>query len=181
MKHTLSVLVHNRSGVLVRIAGLFSRRGYNIESIAVGVTEDPDISRMTIVVEGDEAIVEQIIKNVHKLIDVLRVSNITSEDVVDRELALIKVATDSHNRSEILQIVDIFRARIVDVSDRSVIVEVTGNEGKVDAMVQLLRPYGIRKWPAQARSPWYGAQNNAQTLQIPDAPQHGSAKRRHYL
>ncbi|NLN17804.1 MAG: acetolactate synthase small subunit [Firmicutes bacterium] len=145
MKHTLSVLVHNRSGVLVRIAGLFSRRGYNIESIAVGVTEDPDISRMTIVVEGDEAIVEQIIKNVHKLIDVLRVSNITSEDVVDRELALIKVATDSHNRSEILQIVDIFRARIVDVSDRSVIVEVTGNEGKVDAMVQLLRPYGIKE------------------------------------
>jgi acetolactate synthase-1/3 small subunit len=145
VKHTLSILVHNRSGVLVRVAGLFSRRGYNIESIAVGVTEDPEISRMTIVVEGDETIVEQITKNVHKLIDVLRVSNITSEDVVDRELALIKVTADASNRSEILQIVDIFRARIVDVSEHSVIVEVTGDEGKVDAMVQLLHPYGIKE------------------------------------
>lgn len=145
MKHTLSILVHNRSGVLVRVAGLFARRGYNIESIAVGVTEDPEVSRMTIVTAGDEAIVEQIVKNVHKLIDVLKVTNITSEDVVDRELSLIKVTADASNRSEILQIVDIFRARIVDVSDRSVIVEVTGDEAKVDAMVELLHPYGIKE------------------------------------
>lgn len=145
MRHTLSVLVYNRSGVLARVAGLFSRRGYNIDSIAVGITEDPDISRMTIVVDGDESTVEQICKNVYKLIDVLKVSDITSEDVVDRELALIKVTADATNRSEILQVVDIFRARIVDVSERSVIVEVTGDEGKVDAIVQLLRPYGIKE------------------------------------
>lgn len=145
MKHTLSILVYNRSGVLARVSGLFSRRGYNIESIAVGITEDPEISRMTIVVDGDENIVEQIIKNVHKLIDVLKVSDITTEDVVDRELALVKVTADATNRSEILQVVDIFRARIVDVNERSVIVEITGDEGKVDAMVQLLRPYGIKE------------------------------------
>jgi acetolactate synthase-1/3 small subunit len=145
MKHTISILVYNRSGVLARVAGLFSRRGYNIESIAVGVTEDPEISRMTIVVDGDESIVEQITKNVHKLIDVLKVSDITTEDIVDRELALVKVTADATNRSEILQIVDIFRARIVDVSERSVIVEVTGDAAKVDAMVQLLRPYGIKE------------------------------------
>jgi acetolactate synthase-1/3 small subunit len=145
MKHTLSILVHNRAGVLARVAGLFSRRGYNIESIAVGITEDPDVSRMTIVVDGDEAIVEQITKNVYKLIDVLKVSDITADDVVDRELALIKVTADAGNRSQILQVVDIFRARIVDVSERSVMVEITGDEGKIDAMVQLLRPYGIKE------------------------------------
>jgi acetolactate synthase-1/3 small subunit len=145
VKHTISILVHNRSGVLARVAGLFSRRGYNIDSIAVGITEDPDISRMTIVVDGDEHIVEQITKNVHKLIDVLKVSDITTDDVVDRELALIKVTADSTNRSEILQIVDIFRAHIVDVSERSVIVEVTGDGGKVEAMIQLLAPYGIKE------------------------------------
>jgi len=145
VKHTISILVYNRSGVLARVSGLFSRRGYNIESIAVGVTEDPEISRMTIVVDGDEDIVEQITKNVHKLIDVLKVSDITTEDVVARELALIKVTTDASNRLEILQMVDIFRARVVDVSERSVMVEVTGDEAKVDAMVQLLRPFGIKE------------------------------------
>ncbi len=145
MKHTLSLIVYNQAGVLTRVAGLFSRRGYNIESIAVGVTEDPEVSRMTIVVDGDENIVEQIIKNVHKLIDVLKVSDISNENCVDRELALIKVTADADNRSQILQIVDIFRARIVDVNEQSVIVEVTGDEGKVDAIVALLRPYGIKE------------------------------------
>src|SRR5690606_23731892 len=118
---------------------------YNIESIAVGETEDPSISRMTIVVDGEKVNVEQITKNVHKLIEVLKVSDLTHDDMVDRELALIKVTADAQNRAEILQIVDIFRAKIVDVSERSVIVEVTGDEGKVEAMVRMLRPFGIKE------------------------------------
>lgn len=145
MRHTLSVLVANQPGVLARVAALFMRRGYNIESIAVGETEDPAVSRMTIVVNGDKRAVEQITKNVHKLIEVLKVTDLTEESMIDRELALIKVSADSGNRSEILQIVDIFRAKIVDVSERTVVVEVTGDEGKVDAMIRMLRPYGIRE------------------------------------
>lgn len=145
MKHTLSVLVENKSGVLSRVAGLFSRRGYNIESIAVGATEEPTVARMTIVVNGTASSVEQITKNLNKLIEVLKVNYLTNEPMVDRELAIIKVTADPSNRSEILQIVDIFRAKIVDVSERSVIVEVTGDEAKVDAMVQLLRQYGIKE------------------------------------
>lgn len=145
MRHTLAILVANQPGVLARVAGLFMRRGYNIESIAVGETEDPSISRMTIVVNGDKRAVEQITKNVHKLIEVIKVTDLTEESMIDRELALIKVNADSGNRSEILQIVDIFRAKIVDVSERSVVVEVTGDQGKVDAMVRMLRPHGIRE------------------------------------
>ncbi len=145
MKHTLSILVQNKPGVLARVAGLFSRRGYNIESIAVGTTEVPGVSCMTIVVEGDRRAVEQITKQVHKLIDVLKVYNLTDEPMVDRELVLVKVAADGHNRSEIMQIVDIFRAKIVDVSERSLIVEVTGDEGKVEALIRMLRPFGIRE------------------------------------
>lgn len=144
-KHTLAMLVRNQPGVLARVAGLFSRRGYNIESIAVGATEDPEISRMTIVVDGDACNVEQITKNVHKLVDCLKISDITFDDPVERELVLIKVAADAHNRSEILQIVNIFRAKIVDVAERSMIVEVTGDEGKVEAILQLLHPYGIKE------------------------------------
>ena len=145
MTHTLSILVQNKPGVLARVAGLFSRRGYNIESIAVGTTETPGVSCMTIVVEGDRRDVEQITKQVHKLIDVLKVYNLTDEPMVDRELVLVKVAADGHNRSEIMQIVDIFRAKIVDVSERSLIVEVTGDEGKVEALIRMLRPFGIRE------------------------------------
>jgi len=145
VKHTISILVENQPGVLARVAGLFSRRGYNIESIAVGATEDPGISRMTIVVDGEKCNVEQITKNVHKLIEVLKVSDLTFDDMVARELALVKVTADAANRSEILQIVDIFRAKIVDVSERSVIVEVTGDERKVEAMVRMLRPFGIKE------------------------------------
>lgn len=145
MKHTLSILVENSPGVLNKVAGLFSRRGYNIDSIAVGETEEPGISRMTISVDGEQHEVEQITKNVHKLIEVLKVTDLTQESMVDRELALIKVLADQPNRSEILHIVDIFRAKIVDVSERSVIVEVTGDEGKVDAMIRLLRPHGIKE------------------------------------
>ncbi|HOB91288.1 MAG: acetolactate synthase small subunit [Bacillota bacterium] len=143
MKRTLSVLVNNRSGVLARVASLFSRRGYNIESIAVGVTDDPEVSRMTIQVIADEATFEQITKQLHKLIDVIKISDITSDERVDRELALIRISADSSNRSDILQVVGIFRAKIVDVAEKSIIVEVTGDEGKIDAFVQLARPYGI--------------------------------------
>lgn len=145
MKHTLAVLVQNRPGVLSRVAALFSRRGYNIESIAVGATENPQISRMTIVVDGEQVNVETIAKNLHKLVEVLKVTDLTQDSMIDRELALIKVATDSTNRFEILQIVNIFRARIVDVCEQSVIVEVTGDAAKVDAIVNLLEPFGIKE------------------------------------
>ncbi|MDI3281254.1 MAG: acetolactate synthase small subunit [Bacillota bacterium] len=145
MKHTLAVLVNNQPGVLARVAGLFSRRGFNIDSLAVGETEDPAVSRMTIVARADERTLEQITKQLHKLIDVLKVSDITQDDAVSRELALIKVSAEPPHRSEILQVVDIFRAKIVDVNEKSLIIEVTGDESKVEAMIQLLRPYGIRE------------------------------------
>ncbi|HEY8418309.1 MAG TPA: acetolactate synthase small subunit [Limnochordales bacterium] len=144
-EHTLSVLVENRPGVLSRVAGLFSRRGFNIESIVVGTTEDRRYSRMTIVVVGDDAEVEQVSKQLHKVIDVIKVSELSSQEMVERELALIKVAADRSNRSEILQIVDIFRASVIDVSDRSLVIEVTGDTDKVKAMVDLLRPFGIKE------------------------------------
>lgn len=145
MKHTLAVLVENKPGVLTRVAGLFSRRGFNIESLAVGVTENPDISRMTIVVSGDDHVLEQVEKQLNKLIDVIRVSDIPPEDSVNRELALIKVGVDSETRAEVMQIVDIFRAKIVDVGAKSLIVEVTGDEGKINAIEQLLRQFGVRE------------------------------------
>ncbi len=145
MKHTVAVLVENRPGVLTRVAGLFSRRGFNIESLAVGVTENPDISRMTIVVSGDDHVLEQVEKQLNKLIDVIRVSDIPPEDSVNRELALIKVGVDSTTRAEVMQIVDIFRAKIVDVGAKSLIVEVTGDESKINAIEQLLRQFGVRE------------------------------------
>ncbi len=145
MKHTLAVLVENRSGVLTRVAGLFSRRGFNIESLAVGVTEDPDTSRMTIVVSGDDHVLEQVMKQLNKLIDVIRVSDISNDEAVHRELALIKVGVDSQTRAEVMQIVDVFRAKIVDVGARSLVVEVTGDESKINAIEQLLRQFGIRE------------------------------------
>ena len=145
MRHTLAVLVENKSGVLTRVAGLFSRRGYNIDSLAVGVTEDPTISRMTIVVKGDDHVLEQVTKQLNKLIDVIRVTDLGAEESVERELALIKVAADANNRSEIIQIVDIFRARIIDVAAKSMTIEVTGNEDKILGIEQLLRPFGIKE------------------------------------
>lgn len=144
-ERTLSVLVQNRPGVLARVAGMFSRRGFNIESISVGTTEEPGLSRMTIVVVGTEDEVEQVGKQLHKLIDVIKISDLTEDRMVERELAMIKVTADPSNRSEIMQIVDIFRAKIIDVSERSVIVEVTGATAKVEAIVDLLRPYGIKE------------------------------------
>ncbi|MDD1745756.1 MAG: acetolactate synthase small subunit [Candidatus Methanoperedens sp.] len=145
MKHTVAVLVENKPGVLTRVAGLFSRRGFNIESLAVGVTENADTSRMTIVVSGDDNVLEQVMKQLNKLIDVIRVTDIPQEDSVNRELALIKVGVDSDTRAEVMQIVDIFRAKIVDVGVKSLIVEVTGDESKINAIKQLLRQFGIKE------------------------------------
>ncbi|UGV41756.1 acetolactate synthase small subunit [Methanococcoides orientis] len=145
MKHTLAVLVENKYGVLARVAGLFSRRGFNIDSLAVGITEDPTISRMTIVVRGDDHVLEQVTKQLNKLIDVIRVTDLGSEESVERELALIKVNSDDSNRSEIIQIVDIFRARIIDVASKSVTVEVTGDSNKIKAIQTLLKPFGIKE------------------------------------
>jgi acetolactate synthase I/III small subunit len=145
MKHTLAVLVENKSGVLSRVASLFSRRGYNIDSLAVGVTEDPEISRMTIVVQGDDQVLEQVTKQLNKLVDVIKVSDIGVDDAVERELALIKVSADVTARAEIIQIANIFRARIVDVAPKSITVEVTGDESKIAAIEKLLRQFGIKE------------------------------------
>ncbi len=144
-KHTLIALVANRPGVLNRVASLFRRRGFNIESIAVGHSELPHLSRMTIVVDGATTVVEQVRKQLDKVIDVVRVSDITGDDIVARELALIKVRATSATRSEIIQIVDIFRANIVDVASDSVTIEVTGDEDKIDSLYNLLRGFGIRE------------------------------------
>lgn len=145
MRHTLSVLVNDHPGVLSRVAGLFTRRGFNIASISVGPSELPDISRITIVAEADTVTVEQITKQLHKLIDVVKISDITAEESVGRILALIKVNTDAKTRPEIMQIVDIFRAKIVDVAEKAVIVEITGDEEKITAIMKLLKPYGIKE------------------------------------
>ena len=144
-KHTLVALVADRPGVLNRVASLFRRRGFNIESIAVGHTEQEGVSRMTIVVSGDTATVEQVRKQLDKVIEVIKVSDITQESIVDRELALIKVKTTPATRSEIIQIVDIFRANIVDVAADSLIVEVTGDEDKINSLFNLLRDFGIKE------------------------------------
>jgi acetolactate synthase-1/3 small subunit len=144
-KHTLVALVEDRPGVLNRVSSLFRRRNFNIESIAVGQTEQPNLSRMTIIVEGDDAKVEQVRKQLDKVVDVVKIVDITSNDKVARELALVKVKSTPSTRSEIIQIVDIFRANIVDVSSDSLMVEVTGDEEKVGSLVDLLRGFGIRE------------------------------------
>ncbi|MEW5783636.1 MAG: acetolactate synthase small subunit [Bacillota bacterium] len=145
MKHVLAILVENKSGVLTRVAGLFSRRGFNIENIAVGETVDPGISRMTITVEGDETVVEQVMKQLNKLINVLKVSNLSREPAVIRELMLIKVRAEAQTRSDIQQIVETFRGKVVDVSLNSMIIEVTGNDEKLEAIKLLLQHFGIRE------------------------------------
>lgn len=145
MRHTLAVLVENNPGVLARVAGLFSRRGFNIDSLAVGRTENLDVSRMTIVVEGDDRILEQVTKQLHKLIDVIKISDISPEEYVDRELVLIKVYCEPARRGEIMQIADIFRARIVDLGRKTITLECTGNDGKINAFEESLKPYGIKE------------------------------------
>lgn len=143
MKHTISVLVENQFGVLARIAGLFAARGYNIDSLSVGETQDPKVSRMTIVVKGDERVLEQVEKQLSKLIDIITVTDYIQTPHLERDLILIKVKTDSSTRPAVMQIVDIFRAKIVDVAPESVIVEMTGDEEKIEALSQMLEPFGI--------------------------------------
>ena len=144
-KHTIAVLVENKFGVLSRVAGLFSARGYNIESMSVGETLDPSASRMTLVVRGDEFVIEQVTKQLHKLIDVIKVTDLTDESHVERELVLIRVNAEPSNRAEILRTADIFRARVIDVTAVSFVLEATGDEGKLEALIELLRPMGLQE------------------------------------
>jgi acetolactate synthase-1/3 small subunit len=144
MRHTISVLVENEFGVLSRVAGLFSGRGFNIESLCVAESEDPKVSRMTIVTSGNDQIIEQILKQLNKLVPVLKVIDFTGLDTVNRELVLVKVNADNDSKQEMLRLIDIFRAKIVDVAPRCYTIEMTGGEGKVNAFLQMLRPLGIR-------------------------------------
>jgi len=145
MRHTLSVLVENKPGVLARVAGLFARRGFNIESLAVGTTDRPDISRMTIVVDVAEKSLEQVRKQLHKLVSVIEISDLDPGRSVDRELLLIKIKVNRETRSEVIEMVDIFRGKIVDVGKDAIIVEVTGNSSKIAAFEDLVRNYGIKE------------------------------------
>jgi acetolactate synthase-1/3 small subunit len=143
--HTIAVLVENKFGVLSRVAGLFSARGYNIESLSVGETLDPTVSRMTLVVKGDAFVIEQVIKQLHKLIDVIKVTDLSEENHVEREMLLLKVNAEPANRAEILRIGDIFRAKVVDVTPTTYTLEATGEESKIEAIIDLLRPFGIHE------------------------------------
>ncbi len=146
MKYTLAVLVENKPGVLTHISGLISRRAFNIESIAAGYTEEPDMTRITVVVEADDEYeLEQVVNQLSKLIDVIKIIDLTGADRVHRELALIKVNATPENRADIINIVEIFRAHIVDVNKETVIIELTGEEMKIDAMCELLKDYGIKE------------------------------------
>ena len=145
MRHTISVLVENKSNVLARIATLFAARGFNIDSLAVGETEDPDISRMTIMVKGDKSILKQMTKQLNKLVDVIKVNDFSEVDYVERGLALVKISVNKSNRAEIMQMVGIFRTRIVDVSQDSMTVEITGDEEKIEAFISMVMPYGIKE------------------------------------
>jgi acetolactate synthase I/III small subunit len=143
--HTLSVLVEDKPGVLARVAALFSRRGFNIESLAVGATEDKNMSRMTIVVSAEETPLEQITKQLNKLINVIKIIEQEDDNSVSRELALIKVRADAGTRSQVVEAANLFRANIIDVSPESLTVEATGNRGKIEALLRLLEPFGIRE------------------------------------
>jgi acetolactate synthase-1/3 small subunit len=144
MRHTISVLVENKFGVLNRVTALFSGRGFNIDTLNVAPTQDPTTSRMTVVVRGDDTVLEQITKQLNKLVEVIKVQDFREGEYVDRELVLLKVNVDSKTRPEVMQICDIFRAKIVDVAHKTLTVEITGNESKVGAIIDLLEPFGIR-------------------------------------
>jgi acetolactate synthase-1/3 small subunit len=146
MRHTISVLVENKFGVLSRIAGLFSGRGYNIESLSVGETIDPQISTMTIVTTGDDWIIEQITKQLNKLIDVIKVVDLTEIDHVQREMILVKVAPKQEVKSEVLRIVEIFRGRVLDSSPNTYTIEITGDDKKIEAFIELMKPVGIKEF-----------------------------------
>ncbi len=144
-KHTISLLVENKFGALNRIAGLFSAKGYNLDSMTVGPTEDSSVSRMTIVTKGDDEIIEQIIKQLNKLINTLKVVDLTYDVFMERELALIKVNTNEKTRPEIMQVVEIFQGKIIDISHKTVTVEAVGSGQKIDAIVKMLKPYHIKE------------------------------------
>ena len=144
MKHTISALVENRSGVLAHISNLFSARGFNIDSLAVGETDDPSVSRMTIVLDADERILEQVVKQLRKLIDVIKVQDLTGQNFIDRELVMVKINSSAATRSEIMQTVDIFRAKIIDAKPKSLTVELTGDVDKINGFLELVREFGIK-------------------------------------
>ncbi|MGE5894709.1 MAG: acetolactate synthase small subunit [bacterium] len=146
MRHTISVLVENKFGVLSRVSGLFSGRGYNIESLSVGETIDPNISTMTIVTSGDDWIIEQITKQLNKLIDVIKVTDLTADEHVEREMVLIKVNPRTENKPEVLRLAEIFRGRIVDSSQKTYTIEITGDEKKIEAFIELMKPMGIKEF-----------------------------------
>ena len=143
MRHTISVLVENKFGVLTRVAGLFSGRGYNIDSLNVAPTQDPTASHMTIITRNDDATMKQIVKQLKKLPDAIKVQDFPEGEYVDRELVLVKVSVDAGSRAEVMQITDIFRAKIVDVQPKSLTIEITGNESKVEKLIELLKPFGV--------------------------------------
>lgn len=143
MRHVLSAVVHNVPGVLSHISGMLASRGYNIDSLAVGETEDPRLSRMTFVVVGDDSVLEQVRKQLEKIVTVVRVDDISARDYVERDLMLIKVVSPAGKRSEIRELVDVFRGRIVDVGPETVIIEIGGQERKIEAFIELMRPFGI--------------------------------------
>ncbi len=145
MRHVISLLVENKVGVLARITSLISGRGFNIDSLAVGETENPALSQMTIVVKGDDAVVEQVRKQLGKIIDVIKVVDFSNEEFVERDLMLLKIYVPPGKRSEIIEIVEIFRGKIVDVGQKDLVIELAGMEEKLEAMIQLLRPYGIKE------------------------------------
>jgi acetolactate synthase I/III small subunit len=142
-KHILSVLVENKPGVLTRIAGLFARRGFNIDTLSVGPTEDPTISRMTITLDGASHPIDQVTKQLHKLVNVIKIRDLEPEETIEREMALFKVSADGQTRGEIMQLTDIFRGRIIDVSNRTATIEVTGTHDKIEAFEQMIRPFGL--------------------------------------
>jgi acetolactate synthase-1/3 small subunit len=145
MQHTISVVVENEFGVLARVSGLFSGRGFNIDSLSVAPTSDESLSRITIVTRGDDAVLEQITKQLNKLVDVIKVLDFSEDNAIERELALIKVAAEDESRAEVLRIVDIFRAKIIDVTPKSYTIEATGNPAKINAILDLLRPLGLKE------------------------------------
>ena len=145
MKHTISVLLQNRPGVLSRVTGLFSGRGFNIESLSVAKTLESQVSCLTLVTAGDDSIIEQITKQLHKLIDVIKVTDMSETDYVEREMAIIRVKAEAETRAEVLRVIDIFRGKVVDVSPKSYAVEITGNASKIQAVIDILRPIGIQE------------------------------------
>ncbi|MBN2022611.1 MAG: acetolactate synthase small subunit [Pirellulales bacterium] len=169
MRHVLSALVQNRPGVLSHISGMLASRGYNIDSLAVGETEDPDLSRMTFVIVGDDSVLEQVRKQLEKIVTVVRVDDISSQDYVERDLMLIRVAAARGQRSEVRELTEVFRGRIVDVSADMVMIEISGQERKVQAFIDLMRPFGIVELVRTGRIAMVRGTNHASKAQAKDA------------